>query len=106
MKTTRFNAAIKDLVAKDKVEIRRQLVDNALKSNQLDLESKLIEIDDQKNQVIRDLATADNSMIKANIQRLAELIQKEELLNAAMNLSKKVTTVLDEEIEVEEEKKK
>ena len=81
-------------------------MDNALKSNQLDLESKLIEIDEQKNQIIRDLATADNSMIKANIQRLAELIQKEELLNAAMNLSKKVTTVLDEEIEVEEEKKK
>ena len=106
MKTTRFKAAIKGLVAKDKVEIRRQLVDNALKSNQLDLESKLIEIDEQKNQIIRDLAIADNSMIKANIQRLAELIQKEELLNAAMNLSKKVTTVLDEEIEVEEEKKK
>ena len=106
MKTTRFKAAIKGLVAKDKVEIRRQLVDNALKSNQLDLESKLIEIDEQKNQIIRDLAIADNSMIKANIQRLAELIQKEELLNAAMNLSKKVTTVLDEEIEVEEEKEK
>ena len=81
-------------------------MDNALKSNQLDLESKLIEIDEQKNQIIRDLATADNSMIKANIQRLAELIQKEETLNIAMNLSKKVTTVLDEEIEVEEEKKK
>ena len=106
MKTTRFKAAIKGLVAKDKVEIRRQLVDNALKSSQLDLESKLIEIDEQKNQISRDLATADNSMIKANIQRLAELIQKEETLNIAMNLSKKVTTVLDEEIEVEEEKKK
>ena len=106
MKTTRFNAATKGLVAKDKVEIRRQLVDNALKSNQLDLESKLIEIDERKNKIIQDLATADNSMIKANIQRLAELIQEEELLNAAMNLSKRVTTVLDEEIEVEEEKKK
>ena len=106
MKTTRFKAATKDLVAKDKVEIRRQLVDNALKSNQLDLESKLIEIDEQKNQIIHALATADNSMIKANIQRLAELIQKEELLNAAMNISKKVLTVLDEEIEVEEEKEK
>lgn len=106
MKTTRFNAATKGLVEKDKVEIRRQLVDNALKSNQLDLESKLIEIDEQKNQIIRDLATADNSMIKAHIQCLAELIQKEELLNAAMNLSKKVLTVLDEEIEVEEEKEK
>ena len=106
MKTTRFNAATKGLVTKDKVEIRRQLVDNALKSNQLDLESQLIEIDEQKNKSIQDLATADNSMIKTNIQRLAELIQKEELLNAAMNLSKKVTTVLDEEIEVEEEKKK
>lgn len=103
MKTTRFNAATKGLVAKDKVEIRRQLVDNALKSNQLDLESKLIEIDEKKNKIIQDLATADNSMIKANIQRLAELIQEEELLKAAMNLSKKVTTVLDEEIEVEEE---
>ena len=68
MKTTRFNAATKGQVAKDKVEIRRQLVDNALKSNQLDLESKLIEIDEQKNHIIRDLATADNSMITANIQ--------------------------------------
>ena len=106
MKTTRFNAATKGLVAKDKVEIRRQLVDNALKSNQLDLESKLIEIDEQKNQVIRDLATADNSLVKENIQRLADLLQKEETLNAAMKLSKKVLTVLDEEIEVEEEKEK
>ena len=106
MKITRFNAATKDLVAKDKVEIRRQLVDNALKSNQLDLESKLIEIDEKKNKIIQDLATADNSMIKANIQRLAELIQEEELLKASMNLSKRVTAVLDEEIEVEEEKKK
>ena len=106
MKTTRFNAATKGLGAKDKVEIRRQLVDNALKSSQLDLESKLIEIDEQKNKIIQDLATADNSMIKANIQRLAELIQKEETLNTAMNLSKKVLTVLDEEIEVEEDKKK
>lgn len=106
MKTTRFNAATKGLVAKDKVEIRRQLVDNALKSNQLDLESKLIEIDEQKNKIIQDLATADNSMIKAHIQRLAELIQKEETLNTAMNLSKKILTVLDEEIEVEEDKKK
>ena len=106
MKTTRFNAATKGLVAKDKVEIRRQLVDNALKSNQLDLESKLIEIDEQKNQIIRNLATADNSLVKDNIQRLAELLQKEETLKAAMNLSKKVTIVLDEEIEVEEEKEK
>ena len=106
MKTTRFKAATKGLVTKDKVEIRRQLVDNALKSTQLDLESKLIEIDEQKNKIIQDLATADNSMIKANIQRLAELLQKEETLNAAMNLSKKVLIVLDEEIEVEEDKKK
>ena len=106
MKTTRFNAATKGLVAKDKVEIRRQLVDNALKSNQLDLESKLIEIDEQKNKIIRDLATSDNSMIKAHTQCLAELLQKEETLKAAMSLSKKVLTVLDEEIEVEEDKKK
>ena len=106
MKTTRFEAATKGLVTKDKVEIRRQLVDNALKSTQLDLESKLIEIDEQKNKIIQDLATADNSMIKAHIQRLAELLQKEETLNTAMSLSKKVLTVLDEEIEVEEDKKK
>ena len=106
MKTTRFEAATKGLVAKDKVEIRRQLVDNALKSTQLDLESKLIEIDEQKNKIIRDLATADNSMIKAHIQCLADLLQKEETLNAAINLSKKVLIVLDEEIEVEEDKKK
>ena len=106
MKTTRFKAATKGLVAKDKVEIRRQLVDNALKSTQLDLESKLIEIDEQQNQIIQDLATADNSLIKDNIQRLADLLQKEDTLNTAMNLSKKVLTVLDEEIEVEEDKKK
>ena len=106
MKKTRFVAACNGFVEKEKAEIRRQLVDNALKSNQLDLESKLIEIDEQKNQVIHDLATADNSMIKAHIQRIAELIQKEETLNTAMNLSKKVLIVLDEEIEVEEEKEK
>ncbi len=106
MKTTRFEAATKGLVTKDKVEIRRQLVDNALKSTQLDLESKLIEIDEQKNKIIQDLATDNNSMIKAHIQCLADLLQKEETLNAAMNLSKKVITVLDEEIEVEEDKKK
>ena len=106
MKTTRFKAATKGLVAKGKVEIRRQLVDNTLKSTQLDLESKLIEIDEQKNKIIQDLATADNSMIKDNIQRLADLLQAEDTLNTAMNISKKVLTVLDEEIEVEEDKKK
>ena len=102
MKATRFNAATKDLVAKDKIEIRYQLINNTIKSSQLDIESKLIEIDERKNQVIRDLATADNSLIKNNIQLFAELIQKEENLKDAMQLSKKVLDVLDEEIEVEE----
>ena len=102
MKVTRFNAATKDLVAKDKIEIRYQLINNTIKSSQLDIESKLIEIDERKNQVIRDLATADNSLIKINIQLFAELIQKEENLKDAMQLSKKVLDVLDEEIEVEE----
>ena len=102
MKVTRFNAATKDLVAKDKIEIRYQLINNTIKSSQLDIESKLIEIDERKNQVIRDLATADNSLIKTNIQLFAELIQKEENLKDAMQLSKKVLDVLDEEIEVEE----
>ena len=102
MKTTRFNAATKDLVAKDKIEIRYQLINNTIKSSQLDIESKLIEIDERKNQVIRDLATADNSLIKTNIQLFAELIQKEENLKDAIQLSKKVLDVLDEEIEVEE----
>ena len=102
MKVTRFNAATKDLVAKDKIEIRYQLINNTIKSSQLDIESKLIEIDERKNQVIRDLATADNSLIKNNIQLFAELIQKEENLKDAIQLSKKVLDVLDEEIEVEE----
>ena len=102
MKTTRFNAATKDLVAKDKIEIRYQLINNTIKSSQLDIESKLIEIDERKNQVIRDLATADKSLIKNNIQLFAELIQKEENLKDAIQLSKKVLDVLDEEIEVEE----
>lgn len=102
MKVTRFNAATKDLVAKDKIEIRYQLINNTIKSSQLDIESKLIEIDERKNQVIRDLATADNSLIKTNIQLFAELIQKEENLKDAIQLSKKVLDVLDEEIEVEE----
>ena len=102
MKATRFNAATKDLVAKDKIEIRYQLINNTIKSSQLDIESKLIEIDERKNQVIRDLATADNSLIKNNIQLFAELIQKEENLKDAIQLSKKVLDVLDEEIEVEE----
>ena len=102
MKVTRFNAATKDLVAKDKIEIRYQLINNTIKSSQLDIESKLIEIDERKNQVIRDLAIADNSLIKNNIQLLAELIQKEENLKDAIKLSKKVLDVLDEEIEVEE----
>ena len=102
MKVTRFNAATKDLVAKDKIEIRYQLINNTIKSSQLDIESKLIEIDERKNQVIRDLATADNSLIKDNIQLFAELIQKEENLKDAIQLSKKVLDVLDEEIEVEE----
>ena len=102
MKVTRFNAATKDLVAKDKIEIRYQLINNTIKSSQLDIESKLIEIDERKNQVIRDLATADNSLIKTNIQLFAELIQKEENLKDAIKLSKKVLDVLDEEIEVEE----
>ena len=102
MKATRFNAATKDLVAKDKIEIRYQLINNTIKSSQLDIESKLIEIDERKNQIIRDLATADNFLIKNNIQLLAELIQKEENLKDAIQLSKKVLDILDEEIEVEE----
>ena len=102
MKVTRFNAATKDLLAKDKIAIRYQLINNTIKSSQLDIESKLIEIDERKNQVIRDLATADNSLIKINIQLFAELIQKEENLKDAIKLSKKVLDVLDEEIEVEE----
>lgn len=102
MKVTRFNAATKDLVTKDKIEIRYQLINNTIKSSQLDIESKLIEIDERKNQIIRDLATADNSLIKDNIQLFAELIQKEENLKDAIKLSKKVLDVLDEEIEVEE----
>ena len=102
MKATRFNAATKDLVAKDKIEIRCQLINNTIKSSQLDIESKLIEKKKQKNQVISDIAIADNSLIKNNIQLLAELIQKEENWKDAMQPSKKVLDVLDEEIEVEE----
>lgn len=104
-KVTRFNAAVTGLIDAAKAKIRRNIVDNALKSNQLDAESKLLSLNDKKNELIRELVTGSNDNVKNTLQRLAQTIQEEEALKAAISLGEKVLAILDEEIEVDDSKK-
>lgn len=102
MKITRFNAACCGLIEKAKGLIRRKMIENALKSNELNVESELYNINDQKNHLVKILATCKSEDLKKYLQDMADLIQREKELKASKKLSSEIIAVLDEEIEVEE----
>ncbi len=102
MKKTRFAAACNGFVEKAKGVIRRKMIDNALKSNELNVESELYNINEQKNRLVKTLVTCKSEDIKKHLQDMADLIQKEKELKASKSLSTEILAVLDEEVEVEE----
>lgn len=102
MKKTRFAAACNGFVEKAKGMIRRRMIDNALKSNELNVESELFNINEQKNQLVKMLVTCKSEDLKRHLQEMADLIQKEKELKASKDLSSEILAILDEEIEVEE----
>ena len=102
MKKTRFAAACNGFVEKAKGMIRRRMIDNALKSNELNVESELYNINEQKNQLVKILVTCKSEDLKKHLQEMADLIQKEKELKASKDLSPEILAILDEEIEVEE----
>ena len=102
MKKTRFAAACNGFVEKAKGMIRRKMIDNALKSNELNVESELYNINEQKNQLVKMLVTCKSEDLKRHLQEMADLIQREKELKVSKNLSSEILAILDEEIEVEE----
>lgn len=102
MKKTRFTAACNGFVEKAKGMVRRRMIDNALKSNELNVESELFNINEQKNRLVKMLVTCKSEDLKKYLQEIADLIQKEKELKASKNLSPEILAILDEEIEVEE----
>ena len=102
MKKTRFAAACNGFVEKAKGMIRRRMIDNALKSNELNVESELYNINEQKNCLVKTLVTCKSEDLKKHLQEMADLIQKEKELKASKDLSPEILAILDEEIEVEE----
>ena len=102
MKKTRFAAACNGFVEKAKGMIRRRMIDNALKSNELNVESELFNINEQKNHLVNTLVTCKSEDLKRYLQEMADLIQKEKELKASKDLSSEILAILDEEIEVEE----
>lgn len=102
MKKTRFAAACNGFVEKAKGMVRRKMIDNALKSNELNVESELYNINEQKNRLVKTLVTCKSEDLKRHLQKMADLIQKEKELKASKSLSAEILAVLDEEIEVEE----
>ena len=102
MKKTRFAAACNGFVEKAKGMVRRRMIDNALKSNELNVESELYNINEQKNRLVKTLVTCKSEDLKRYLQEMADLIQKEKELKASKSLSTEILAVLDEEVEVEE----
>ena len=102
MKKTRFAAACNGFVEKAKGMVRRRMIDNALKSNELNVESELYNINEQKNRLVKMLVTCKSEDLKRYLQEMADLIQKEKELKASKDLSPEILAILDEEIEVEE----
>ena len=102
MKKTRFAAACNGFVEKAKGMVRRRMIDNTLKSNELNVESELYNINEQKNQLVKILVTCKSEDLKKHLQEMADLIQKEKELKASKSLSTEILAILDEEIEVEE----
>ena len=78
------------------------MIENALKSNELNVESELYNINDQKNHLVKILATCKSEDLKKYLQDMADLIQREKELKASKKLSSEIIAILDEEIEVEE----
>ena len=102
MKKTRFAAACNGFVEKAKGMVRRRMIDNALKSNELNVESELYNINEQKNRLVKTLVTCNSEDLKRHLQEMADLIQKEKELKISKDLSPEILAILDEEIEVEE----
>ena len=102
MKKTRFAAACNGFVEKAKGMVRRRMIDNALKSNELNVESELYNINEQKNRLVKTLVTCKSEDLKRHLQEMADLIQKEKELKTSKGLSVEILAVLDEEVEVEE----
>ena len=102
MKKTRFAAVCNGFVEKAKGIVRRKMIDNALKSNELNVESELYNINEQKNRLVKTLVTCKSEDLKRYLQEMADLIQKEKELKASKDLSTEILAILDEEIEVEE----
>ena len=102
MKKTRFAAACNGFVEKAKGMVRRRMIDNALKSNELNVESELFNINEQKNRLVKTLVNCKSEDLKKHLQEMADLIQKEKELKASKDLSPEILAILDEEIEVEE----
>ena len=102
MKKTRFIAACNGFVEKAKGMVRRRMIDNALKSNELNVESELFNINEQKNRLVKTLVTCKSEDLKKYLQEMADLIQREKELKASKDLSPEILAILDEEIEVEE----
>lgn len=104
MKKTRFEAACSGLFEKAKGIVCRKMIENALKSNELNVEAKLYDINDKKNKLVQELAKCDSSCIKEVLQSMAALIQEEKELIESKNLSSEILAILDEEIEIENQK--
>lgn len=102
MKKTRFAAVCNGFVEKAKGMVRRKMIDNALKSNELNVESELYNINEQKNSLVKTLVTCKSEDLKKHLQEMADLIQKEKELKASKGLSAEILAVLDEEVEIEE----
>ena len=102
MKKTRFAAACNGFVEKAKGMVRRRMIDNALKSNELNVESELFNINEQKNRLVKTLVTCKSEDLKKYLQEMADLIQKEKELKAYKNVSTEILPIRDEAIEVEE----
>ena len=102
MKKTRFAAACNGFIEKAKGMVRRKMIDNALKSNELNVESELYNINEQKNRLVKTLVTCKSEDLKKHLQEMADLIQKEKELKVSKGLSAEIIAILDEEVEVEE----
>lgn len=102
MKKTRFAAACNGFVEKARGIVRRRMIDNALKSNELNVESELYNINEQKNRLVKTLVTCKSEDLKRYLQEITDLIQREKELKVSKNLSSEILAILDEEIEVEE----
>lgn len=83
--------------------IKRNQVNNLIEQGRLQAEVKLAEIDAKIEDAARDLVANPKSEF---INKLSDLMQTREDYVKAISLSQQIKDYLEEEIEVEEEKKK